>query len=183
MILKKVNKHISKKQSNAAEFREFRGQYQESENYNSKRVKENPNTMYKIFLKKCENFENNIVNFTSRDLVYYFEKVSEESGYKYFSANTYKDVKIMKWLQNNISNLEICYIIDFLYKSDQDYLDKNRLSPNILYSNWINTIYPDMKLWLEGKYKVRKKNDISYKEWDAEKEGMSENSVIIGDKL
>ena len=77
----------------------------------------------------------------------------------------------MKRLKTNYSTREICGMIEFLYESDQDYLEKDRLSPNVLASSWVNTIYADMKLWVEDKYvprsvKTKKKNNIKQREWD-----------------
>lgn len=183
MIIKKTNKYIAERQADIAkEFRESRGQFQDA-NYDSKKLKENANTMYKIFLRKYENLEQYIDSLTSMDLVFYFIKVSEENGFSYFPVNKLKDIKIMKWLQEHMTNQEICSIIDFLYKSDQNYINRNYITPNILYSNWINKLYPDMKLWVAGEYQIKNKNKVNSKEWDAEKEGMKPNSVIIGDKL
>ena len=93
----------------------------------------------------------------------------------------------MKRLKANYSNQEICGMIEFLYESDQDYLDKNRLSPNLLASSWVNTIYADTKLWVEDKYIPRSvqskaKKNVKQREWDRH-EAQTSDDVNIGVKL
>ena len=93
----------------------------------------------------------------------------------------------MKRLRANYDNREICGMIEFLYESDQDYLDKSRLSINILASSWINTIYADMKLWVDDKYiprsvQTKKKKSATQREWDKDVANTN-NDVSIGVKL
>lgn len=124
---------------------------------------------YDIFKRKYNDLEHTIDDLGTRDLVYYFREISEEQGYRYVVSNIKKDMAIMKRLRTNYSNREICGMIEFLYESDQDYLEKDRLSPNILASSWVNTVYADMKLWVDDKYlpkkKKKKKKSIKQKEW------------------
>lgn len=142
------------------------------------------NTPYDSFLRKYSDLENTIDNLGTRDLVYYFREIAEEKGFKYTISNMKKDMAIMKRLRDNYSNREICGMIEFLYESDQDYLDKNRLSPNILASSWVNTVYADMQLWVDDKYIPRsvqnkKKKNIKQREWDKD-EAQTKNDVSIG---
>ena len=93
----------------------------------------------------------------------------------------------MKRLKTNYSNREICVMIEFLYESDQDYLEKDRLSPNLLASQWVNTIYADMQLWVKDKYvprsvQAKKKNNVRQREWDKDV-AKTKDDVIIGGKL
>ena len=144
-------------------------------------------TPYELFLRKYNDLENQIDNLGTRDLAYYFREIAEEKGYKYTISNIKKDMAIMKRLRANYTNREICGMIEFLYESDQDYLDKSRLSPNLLASSWINTIYADMKLWVDDKYiprgvQAKKKKNIKQREWDKD-EAQTKNDVSIGVKL
>ena len=144
-------------------------------------------TPYDSFLRRYNDLENQIDNLGTRDLVYYFREIAEEKGYKYVISNMKKDMAIMKRLRANYSNREICGMIEFLYESEQDYLDKNRLSPNILASSWVNTIYADMQLWVDDKYvprsvQTKKKKNIKQREWDKD-EAQTKNDVSIGVKL
>ena len=85
----------------------------------------------------------------------------------------------MKRLRTNYSNREICGMIEFLYESDQDYLEKDRLSPNLLASQWVNTIYADMQLWVEDKYVPKKaKKAKKHHEWS---QPVKETNSKIGD--
>ena len=123
--------------------------------------------MYEQFLVKYENLDKYIDSFKTRDLVYYFKKVAEEAKCKYVISNIQKDMHIFKVLMQNYTNREICGMIEFLYNSEQDYLDKERLSPNILASQWINTIYADFKLWIEDMYVPKSKKKHHNREWTA----------------
>ena len=126
-----------------------------------------------------KDLEKYIDDFSTRDLMYYFREISEESGYRYVISNIKKDMAIMKRLKTNYSNREICGMIEFLYMSDQDYLEKDRLSPNLLASQWVNTIYADMQLWVEDKYVPKKaKKAKKHHEWS---QPVKETNSKIGD--
>lgn len=173
-----------------AEFRSSRGQSEEP----SKQVYSPPtrqrktsNSPYDLFIKKYNDLENQIDKLGTRDLVYYFREIAEECGFKYTISNIKKDMAIMKRLKSNYENREICGMIEFLYESDQDYLDKSRLSPNLLASSWVNTIYADMQLWVEDRYvprsaQTKNKKGIKHREWDRD-EAQTQNDVNIGVKL
>lgn len=173
-----------------SEFRMSRGQSEEVPKQTApptRQRKNTGNTPYETFLKKYQNLEETIDNLGTRDLVYYFREIAEEQGYKYTISNIKKDMAIMKRLRTNYDNREICGMIEFLYESDQDYLDKDRLSPNILASSWVNTVYADMKLWVDDKYiprsvQAKKKKTIKQREWDKD-EAKTKNDVNIGVKL
>ena len=173
-----------------AEFRLSRNQTSQASKPEPKpptRNRPTPNTPYEAFLRKYSDLENTIDKLGTRDLVYYFREISQECGFKYVISNIKKDMAIMKRLKANYSNREICGMIEFLYESDQDYLDKNRLSPNLLASSWVNTIYADMQLWVEDKYiprsvQTKSKKNIKQREWD-KTEADTDNDVSIGVKL
>ena len=129
----------------------------------------NNNSPYSSFKYKYDHLEDYIDSFGTRDFVYYFREVAGECGVKYTIANIKKDMAIFKRLSDNYSPREICGMIEFLFHSNQDYLDKNKLSPNLLASRWVNTIYADTQLWVEDKYipQSNKKNKRQ-REWDSE---------------
>lgn len=173
-----------------SEFRMSRGQSEEAPKPTPTpptRKRNTPNTPYDAFIRKYNDLENSIDKLGTRDLVYYFREISQECGYKYVISNIKKDMAIMKRLTANYSNREICGMIEFLYESDQDYLDKSRLSPNLLASSWVNTIYADMKLWVDDKYiprsvRDKSKRNVKQREWD-KNEANTDNDVSIGVKL
>lgn len=117
--------------------------------------------MYENFLRKYNKLEDYIDAFNSRDLCYYFKKVAEEAGYVYVISNIQKDMHIFKELLKSYDSRHICAMIEFLYNSEQDYLDKTRLSPNILASRWVNTVSADTDLWVDDKYVPRSKQKYS----------------------
>lgn len=172
------------------EFRMSRCQFEEPPKQTPKpptKQRKVSNTPYDAFLRKYADLENTIDSLGTRDLVYYFREIAEERGYKYTISNIKKDMAIMKRLKSNYSNREICGMIEFLYESDQDYLEKDRLSPNLLASSWVNTIYADMQLWVDDKYiprsvKTKKKKNIAQREWDKDIAN-TKNDVSIGVKL
>lgn len=141
---------------------------------------------YNSFLRKYADLEKYIDDFGTRDLVYYFREIAQENGYKYVISNIKKDMAIMKRLRENYSNREICGMIEFLFTSEQDHLEKDRLSINLLSSQWINTIYADMQLWVDDKYvprSVQKKKMSAKKnrEWSSDND--TSDNVNIGVKL
>ena len=135
-------------------------------------------TPYDTFLVRYNDLENSIDKFGTRDLVYYFREIANEHGHKYVISNIKKDMAIMKRLRANFDNREICGMIEFLYESEQDYLDKTRLSPNVLASQWVNTIYADMKLWVDDLYVPNVKKKTKDREWTAP---IDESSSKIGE--
>ena len=168
-----------------AEIRNSRGQSQSAPKVEPPtRRKSSGSSYYDNFYRKYVDLESTIDSFGTRDLVYYFREIAEEHGHKYVISNIQKDMAIMKRLLNNYSNREICGMIEFLYDSEQDYLDKSRLSINLLASQWINTIYADMQLWVDDKYTPKSKQDsrkkaVKQREWSSE----DKNTSNIGIKL
>ena len=125
---------------------------------------------YDSFKYKYEHLEEFIDKFGTRDFVYYFREVSKECGYKYTVSNIKKDMAIFNRLRDNYDNREICGMIEFLFRSEQDYLNKDRLSPNLLASQWVNTIYADTQLWLDDKYSPNStKKKQKQREWSESK--------------
>lgn len=174
-----INRNLSKV---IASFRESRGQSLEPPKPENKRKKTKGRSFHDLFLEKYADLENRIDDLKTQDLVYYFRQVAEENGCKYVISMG-KDASIMKRLKESFSNREICGMIEFLYTSDQDYLEKHRLSINVLGSRWINTIYADTQLWLDDKYiPYKSKKAIKHHEWDKSVAGTA-NETKIGVKL
>ena len=138
---------------------------------------------YEAYLRKVKLEQ--VEEFNSRDLVYYFRDSSIEANKKYRVANFKKDMAIMKHLKDSYSNEEIILMIDFLFSEDNDYLDKPSI--NLMASNWINTIYIDSQDWADDKYvphKQRGKKRISrvtqLESREYESDG-KESSIEIGE--
>ena len=175
MVVKKSSDIIN-------DFRKSRGQSTERTLNNkgvSKNTGKNSNkNTYDYFLMKYNNLEKFIDTFGVRDLIFFFKETAKEGGYNYFISNIQKDMGIMKKLKTGYSNREICGMIEFLFLSEQNYLDKKRLSVGILVSSWVNTIYADTMLWVEDNYKPNKKNKKQLKgEWNNHSE---DDTSLIG---
>ena len=174
MVVKNCKKILS-------EVRQSRGQITQQPSVEEKTRpsrKRREFTPYEGFIMKFNDLENSIDNLGTRDLVYYFREIAENSGYKYVISNIKKDMAIMKRLRTNYTNREICAMIKFLYMSEQDYLNKDRLSINLLASQWINTIYADMQLWVNDSFVPKNKKKHQSKEWTAP---IEENNSSIGE--
>lgn len=132
-------------------------------------------TKYTSFLQKYmdEKYE----DFNLNDLAYYFREMSNSVGGHYIIANWQKEISIFKKLKERYEVLEICLMIEFLFKSNQDYLDKSSLAPQILLSSWCNTVYADSQKWLEGEYVPRKKKKKVIREY-GEKDIKTSNTSI-----
>lgn len=131
---------------------------------------------YDVFLEKYAHIEKTIDDFNSLELLYLFKETAKNSGHRYVLINIPKDVHHMKILCENYTPREIWNMIDFLYNSDQDYLEKDRLNPGILASRWCNTIYPDSQRYIKGEYssKVKKQTkralQLKKREWSSSDE-------------
>lgn len=181
------------------EFREARNQSQESHQSNNpsfkkKKVLTKVHPLYKPqksrnvssdkyqrFLERYWDLENHIEDFGTQDLMYYFREKARESGIKYVISNMKRDMGIFKRLLKDYTPSEVCLMIEFLFTSNQDYLDKTSLQPTILVSGWCNKIYQDSLLWLEDKYVPGRKSYSSSKTSNREWGDKSDDSVKIGE--
>jgi hypothetical protein len=118
------------------------------------RQKKKPTNALGIFEEKLE--EGKISSFDHRDWYYYWRKKAEENGVRYITSNYPKDYAIIKSLMNELSWQEIKAMIDFVWDSEQDIQDKRTVGLWILSKGWVNTIYQNTKLWIDGDYKPKK---------------------------
>ena len=107
---------------------------------------------YTSFLEKYEDIENTVDTFTTNDLMYFFREKAKEAGVKYVIANMKRDLGIFKKLQTDYEPREICLMVEFIFFSEQTYLDKNITQPTVLSSTWCNTIYRDSIAWANDEY-------------------------------
>ena len=153
--------------------------------YNKPKKKSNGLSNYEKFLKKCEDFENNAPKFNAVDLVFYMRKVSEECGHGIYISNMARDASLMKKLKTQYGSVDVCAMIEFLYHSEQDYLEKNRITVSTLCSRWATTIHEDTMLWVEDKYTPRKNKSGAKKklkgEWDGDAPTEDNRKTKIGE--
>jgi hypothetical protein len=121
------------------------------------------------FLYKYRHLEECIDSFKPYDILLYFVKVAEDNGIKYVIASKGRDLGSIKNTMKKYDNREICLMIEFLFESEQDYLDKAGLCPTILSSRWCNTIYRDSLLWVDDKYIPKSKKVKAKREWTDDK--------------
>lgn len=138
---------------------------------------------YDRFLDKYEDLENCIDDFTALDLVYFFVEKARSSGIRYVVANYAKETACAKKLLKSYSAREVCLMIEFLFESEQTYLNKDSLSITVLTSSWCNKIFRDSMLWVDDEYvdspprkNIKKK---STREWT--KSNDSTKSAKIGE--
>ena len=148
-------------------------------NNSNKQVTKSNQSPYNRYLQKRETEQYD--KFKAMDLLYFFQDISKESGYRYSISNIIKETSCMKTLLGDFSPEDICNIIRFIFKSDQDYINKARCSPYLISSNWRNTLYPDSQAWLKGEYtskNIKKTNpQIINREWGKPKN----TSIKIGE--
>lgn len=128
--------------------------------------KKKKESSYFKFMKKYNNLQDNIDIFSTMDLLYYFCEKATENGIHYVVTNRAKDLAVIKRLKKNYSNEDICLMIDFIFMSNQSYLDKEITHPTVLISTWQSKLFKDSHLWKEEKYvdkQCRKKKPI--REW------------------
>lgn len=160
------------------EFREDRGQSNERPDtiHHNRIVSGYKSESLKNFEARYSKIDDDIIEkFDTLDFVYYFQAKSEEFGVKYWVRNIARDRAVFRKLREHYTNKEITEMIDFVYLSNQNYLEKNRLAPTVLVSGWNPTIFADSQLWKEGKYKP-KKDTKTVSEWDGNE---NEIGVII----
>ena len=133
---------------------------------------------YSSFLDKYSHLSETVDDFKTQDLMYFFREKARENGVKYVIANMKRDMGIFKKLQENYTPREICLMIEFIFCSNQNYLDITITQPTVLASSWCNTIYRDSLLWADDQYepverKPTKREHIQKREWQRE---------VIGEK-
>ena len=161
-------------------FRETRKQVQGSYGNTVRKVSKRKSSTPKTtknkvsFSEKYADLENWIDKFTASDLVFFFVEKAKEAGVKYVVPNMAKECGMFKNFLKKYTSKEICLMIEFVFNSNQDYLDKSTFSPSLLVSAWCNTIYRDSMLWVDDKYRPKNSN----REWSGE---ATDNKASIGE--
>ena len=145
-----------------------------------KSPKSNPKKPTNTNLKNKERFMQKLEDeefeyFDHKDWFQYFVHKASEQGVKYITRNYAKEYAIIKSILNEMSWLELKDMIDFIFDSNQDMIEKRTVGVWILSKGWINSVYQNTILWKEGKYKPKtapKRN----REWQGVKEASSKKS-------
>lgn len=122
-----------------------------------------------------------IDEFNAADLVRYFRYCAQQNGIRYVISNWGKEVSQMKRLMKQhggeFTNEEIITMIEFIFNSDQTYLDKRRTGIGIFTTNWLNKIFQDSQDWIRGEYSEQRKPATTRpREWS----GSKKSTVEIG---
>ena len=117
------------------------------------------------FLLKLSEGEFNA--FDHKDWFNYFCYKASEHGVKYITRNYAKEYAIIKSIMGEMSYTELKDMIDFVFDSPQDIVEKQTVGLWILSKGWINTIYQNTLLWKQGKYKPKTPQKRN-REWQPE---------------
>lgn len=106
-------------------------------------------------------------DFDYKDWFQYFVHKAQSHNVRYITRNYAKEYAILKSIMDEMSFVEIKDMIDFVFDSNQDMVEKRTVGIWILSKGWINSVYQNSVLWKEGKYKPKtapKRN----REWQPE---------------
>ena len=163
-----------------------KGNYESEEPKKSNRKNKKSSSNYiDNFKVKYANLSKTIDDFKTKDLLYLFRQVAYDSGNRYVIANFAKDMHIFKKLQENYTPREIWNMIDFVYNSEQNYMDRSNFSPNILVSSWCNTLFNDSQKYIKGEYiplnrskKSKKGSQLTRREWSNNSDNSTKGKKI-----
>jgi len=112
--------------------------------------------------------ENEAFNeFDHKDWFQYFLMKCNEQGIKYLVRNYAKDYAVIKSIMNELSPSMIKNMMDFLFDSDQDMIDKRTIGIWALSKGWINSVYQNTLLWIDGDY-TPKRGAKRNREWTSQ---------------
>lgn len=144
------------------EIRKVRHQTLTTKNHKLKTLKESTNKREKakrkrekardILVIKLDNYEEEIPNFTTDDIIHYFAYLYEETNKRPYYISWARDRTHVVRLREAFDNLSICLMIEFLFNSDQTYLNKRDVAIGVLSSGWSNTVLADSELWVNDEY-------------------------------
>ena len=132
------------------------------------------------FNKKLENKD--FDNFSSVDIIKYFQHLAKLAGSRYKVTNIPREAGQVKHLFNTYSPKELCIAIDFIFNSDQTYIDKQRSSLGILCHKWLVSLVPDSQDWVNGNYcsyskaRTKRQSALTKREW-GERNGKKLSSI------
>lgn len=142
--------------------------YSDSVEPNKNKTKSKSKNPYEVFMSKYENLEDNLDSFNARDLVYFFREKAKEAGIRYEISNIQKEAGSIKNVLKKYSSAEVLIMIEFLFNSEQTYLEKDRIQPTILSSNWCNTIFKDSSDWVNDRFTPRESKIKESREWKSD---------------
>jgi hypothetical protein len=127
------------------------------------------------FLAKLE--EEAFAEMDEKDWFQYFVHKANEKGVRYITRNYAKEYAIIKSILNELSWLDVKNMIDFVFESNQDIVDKRTVGLWVLSKGWINSIFQSTQLWIAGQYKP-KSAPLHNREWVAEASSKSSGTGL-----
>lgn len=123
------------------------------------------NKAFQAFITKLNNEQ--FDEFNHKDWLSYFIHKGKSKGMRYI-PNYIKDAAVLKSLMSNFEPTDIKNMIDFIFDSNQDIVDRRTVGIWALSGGWTNTIYQNSQLWINGEYTSKKtltkKPNREYKE-------------------
>lgn len=153
-------------------FRQVRRQCEDSVWGKENKKKENKKEVPKWDFANID--EEDVYKFSNKDILDFFKYLSIKHNTRTV-FNIARDTSCIKKAKENYDNLDICLMIEFIFEGC-DYLDKIGIRPTILHSAFTPQLYKDSKLWVDGKYRPRKKKLVKKREW----EGETEDEIKVG---
>lgn len=127
------------------------------------------------FLQKLE--DEAFYEMDEKDWFQYFVHKAQENGVRYITRNYAKEYAIIKSILNELSWLDLKNMIDFVFDSNQDIVDKRTVGIWILSKGWINSIFQSTQLWKAGQYKPKSAPKHN-REWVAEASSKSSGTGL-----
>lgn len=128
------------------------------------------------FLLKLEAEQYN--EFDYKDWFQYFVHKAQSQGVRYITRNYAKEYAIIKSILNEMSWVDLKNMIDFVFDSPQDIVDKRTVGLWVLSKGWINSIFQNTQLWINGKYKP-KSAPLHNREWVAEASSKKSGTGLV----
>ena len=136
---------------------------------------------YERYKSKLENEEWD--KFSARDILYFWKDTCKMAGVPFIETSPQICMRNINLAAARLGDkLLLLNVISFIFDSGQTYLDVRKTSPNILVSQWMTTLVPDTKDWLEDKFDPRQKsnkttNTKRVREWSSN----NDTSIKVGE--
>jgi hypothetical protein len=128
------------------------------------------------FLTKLE--EELFPEMDEKDWFQYFVHKAQQHGIRYITRNYAKEYAIIKSILNELSWVDLKNMIDFVFDSNQDIVDKRTVGLWVISKGWINSIYQSTQLWIAGQYKPKSAPSHN-REWVAEASSKKSGTGLV----
>lgn len=160
--------------SNDVKIKELKKKYSNFKLDNNRKLIKIQSKKMSVPLRKFHyKLENELFSeFDKTDWIFYFQMLYKETngiGYYINQQGWIKEKSIYNKLMKDYTPRDIKNLIDFIFYSNQDIMDKKQAGSYLFSKGWIQSVYQTSKLWENGMYES-KAEQISGKkrqrEWD-----------------